>query len=133
MASFEPVEGVTRGGKGKDIGKGKAAESDGGKVKAVDDTMRVDFFKDYLVEVHAAIKAGADVRGYFAWSLLDNFEWALGYSKRFGLHYVDYTDEGDLERTPKASSLLLNEIFSSNTIPGPLLKTLTGIPNMKFK
>lgn len=60
-----------------------------------------------------------------AWSLLDNFEWALGYSKRFGIHHVDY-ESGGLERTPKASALLLGEIMANNSIPGGLLKALAG-------
>jgi beta-glucosidase len=47
-----------------------------------------------------AIRAGADVRGYFVWSLLDNFEWGSGYANRFGLVYVDYQTQ---QRTPKTS------------------------------
>ncbi|MFL6617847.1 MAG: family 1 glycosylhydrolase, partial [Povalibacter sp.] len=58
-----------------------------------------------------AIVQGADVRGYFAWSLLDNFEWALGYAKRFGLIHVNYETQ---KRTLKASARLYSEIIASN-------------------
>jgi beta-glucosidase len=68
----------------------------------VHDTERVDFLDQHLVAVADAIDAGADVRGYFYWSLLDNFEWAWGYAKRFGIVHVDYET---LERTPKDSAL----------------------------
>ncbi|KAB1203397.1 Beta-glucosidase 42 [Morella rubra] len=68
----------------------------------LDDKLRVAFFKTYLAAVAQAIKDGVDVRGYFAWSLLDNFEWAQGYTKRFGLIYVDYKNE--LSRHPKSSA-----------------------------
>ncbi len=67
----------------------------------VEDDRRVAYLDSHLRAVHAAIEAGVDVRGYFCWSLLDNFEWAEGYSQRFGLVRVDF--DGDLRRTPKAS------------------------------
>jgi beta-glucosidase len=57
---------------------------------AVHDDRRVAFYQAYLANVHKALTSGVPVRGYFAWSLLDNFEWAEGYSKRFGITYVDY-------------------------------------------
>lgn len=66
----------------------------------LDDTRRVRFHADHLRAVLAAKAQGVDVRGYFAWSLLDNFEWAEGYAKRFGLVEVDFET---LERRPRAS------------------------------
>jgi beta-glucosidase len=66
-----------------------------------EDPLRVDYLRTHLRAVREAIRQGADVRGYFAWSLLDNFEWAHGFSKRFGLFHVNYAT---LERTPKASA-----------------------------
>jgi beta-glucosidase len=69
---------------------------------AVNDTRRRDFVQCYLSACHDAITAdGVDLRGYFVWSLMDNFEWALGYSKRFGLHHVDFATG---RRTPKLSA-----------------------------
>lgn len=80
--------------------------------QVLNDTFRVDYYENYLEFVAEAIEEGANVRGYFAWSLLDNFEWADGYSKRFGLHYVDY--ENNLKRYPKESAVwfknMLNKI-----------------------
>ena len=64
------------------------------------DPGRIEFLSSYLEECGLAIKEGADLKGYFAWSFMDNFEWALGYSKRFGLVHVDYQS---LVRTPKDS------------------------------
>ncbi|GAB2791141.1 GH1 family beta-glucosidase [Streptomyces daliensis] len=66
----------------------------------VADDRRVDYLDAHLRELHRAMTEGADVRGYFVWSLLDNFEWAEGYTQRFGLVHVDYDT---LERTPKDS------------------------------
>lgn len=66
----------------------------------VEDQSRIDYLSAHLAEVRHAIADGVDVAGYFIWSLLDNYEWALGYDKRFGLVHVDFDS---LERTPKAS------------------------------
>ena len=59
----------------------------------VRDQRRIDYLRDHLAAVARAREAGADLRGYFVWSLLDNFEWAYGYSKRFGLVHVDYATQ----------------------------------------
>jgi len=67
----------------------------------VNDPDRIAYIKAYIEAMQRAIQAGADVRGYFAWSLLDNFEWGSGYSQRFGLVYVDFPS---LRRIPKASA-----------------------------
>lgn len=70
------------------------------EVDGDDDPRRVRYYEDHLKAVLAARAAGADVRGYFAWSLMDNFEWAEGYSKRFGIVGVDYETQ---ERKPRSS------------------------------
>jgi beta-glucosidase len=70
------------------------------EVLADDDPRRVRYYDDHLKAVLAARAQGADVRGYFAWSLMDNFEWAEGYSKRFGIVGVDYATQ---KRTPRTS------------------------------
>ncbi|MCO5572175.1 hypothetical protein L7F22_025926 [Adiantum nelumboides] len=80
--------------------------------QALQDFKRVHFHADYLYYLAAAIREGVDVRGYFAWSLLDNFEWISGYTLRFGLHFVDYTT---LKRYPKASAKWFKEFLSRNS------------------
>ncbi len=67
---------------------------------AVNDQLRIDYFDRHLAAAQQAIAEGVPLHGYFLWSLLDNYEWALGYEKRFGLVHVDF---GTMERTPKAS------------------------------
>jgi len=71
----------------------------------------VDYLRKHLKAVHAAIQNGCDVRGYFAWSLLDNLEWSHGFSKRFGIVHVDFANQ---TRTPKASALLYAKVIASN-------------------
>lgn len=81
---------------------------------SVDDPQRVAYLRDHLGAIEAAMEAGASVSGYFAWSLLDNFEWSFGYSKRFGIVRVDYET---LERTVKSSGRLFSQIARTNAIP----------------
>jgi beta-glucosidase len=76
-----------------------------------EDTQRIAYLYAHLRAVHAAIQAGCDVRGYFAWSLLDNLEWAHGFSKRFGIVHVDFATQ---RRTPKASAALYRRVIESN-------------------
>nr|BBA65141.1 beta-glycosidase [uncultured microorganism] len=78
---------------------------------AVHDPLRVQYLRDHLLAVHAAIEQGVDVRGYFVWSLLDNFEWAAGYGPRFGIVHVDFETQ---KRTPKTSARYYTEIIRSN-------------------
>ena len=77
------------------------------------DTLRVEFLTSYLHGMHEAIQQGADVRGYFLWSLMDNFEWAEGYRKRFGLYYVDYKT---LERTAKPAAKWYANVTGHNAV-----------------
>eukprot|EP01018_Ginkgo_biloba_P033176 Gb_05698 [translate_table: standard] len=77
--------------------------------EALNDTWRIDYYSKHLYHVQHAIREGSDVRGYFAWSLLDNFEWGNGYTVRFGIHYVDY--KHSLRRYPKASALWFRKML----------------------
>ena len=77
----------------------------------VDDQLRVSYFREHLRAAHVAIEQGVNLRGYFAWSLLDNFEWSYGYGKRFGIVHVDFDT---LERTPKDSALFYAEVMRSH-------------------
>ncbi|AQL08787.1 Beta-glucosidase 11 [Zea mays] len=80
---------------------------------ALKDSKRVKYHNDYLTNLAASIKDDAcDVRGYFAWSLLDNWEWTAGYSSRFGLYFVDYKD--NLKRYPKSSVQWFKNLLASS-------------------
>ena len=74
------------------------------------DPLRVDYLRKHIAAVRAAVEAGVDVRGYFVWSLLDNFEWSLGYSKRFGIVHVDFETQ---KRTPKESAHFYSGVIAS--------------------
>lgn len=77
----------------------------------IHDRQRVDYFSSHIAAVGQAKKEGADVRGYFAWSLLDNFEWAEGYAKRFGIIYVNYDTQ---ERVWKDSARWYQDFLQGN-------------------
>ncbi|KAJ4759704.1 Beta-glucosidase 6 [Rhynchospora pubera] len=91
----------------------------------VDDVERVKFMQGHLTYLSSAIRKGADVRGYFVWSLIDNFEWSFGHSLRFGLHHVNYKTQ---ERIPKLSAMwysafLRGSAINKNWNENPSLKT----------
>jgi beta-glucosidase len=77
------------------------------------DTDRIMFLRNYLSQLQRAVSDGVPVKGYFLWSLMDNFEWADGYGNRFGLHYVDYATQ---RRTPKLSAAFYREIIARNAV-----------------
>jgi beta-glucosidase len=79
----------------------------------VDDPERVDYLRRHLAAVSRAITRGVDVRGYFVWSLLDNFEWAHGYEKRFGIVHVDFATQ---RRTPKESARFYAGVVAANAL-----------------
>ena len=79
----------------------------------IDDRLRIDYLTTHLRAIGAAIAAGVDVRGYFLWSLLDNLEWAHGYSKRFGIVHVDHATQ---QRQPKASARFYAKVIAANGI-----------------
>jgi beta-glucosidase len=76
----------------------------------LEDPLRVDYLRTHLRAVHDAMRQGADIRGYLAWSLFDNLEWAYGFSKRFGLMHVNYDT---LKRTPKASAHFYSRVIAT--------------------
>ncbi|MEO7277920.1 MAG: GH1 family beta-glucosidase [Sphingomicrobium sp.] len=79
----------------------------------VDDADRVMYLRNYITQFHRAVAEGYPLKGYFLWSLMDNFEWADGYSKRFGIHYVDFKTQ---KRTPKLSAAWYKEVIARNAV-----------------
>ncbi len=80
----------------------------------VHDARRVEYHREYLAALSRAIQDGADVRGYHAWTLMDNFEWAEGFSQRFGLAYVDFKTQ---QRTIKESGRWYAKVAAGNALP----------------
>jgi beta-glucosidase len=101
-----PVLEVTENG----CSYGDAPDANG----VIQDTRRIDFYRGYLEAVARAIADGADVRGYHAWTLLDNFEWAEGYRQRFGLAWVDFATR---DRTLKESGRWYGRVAAENSLP----------------
>lgn len=85
----------------------------------VHDPLRVSYLREHLLAAHAAIARGVDLRGYMVWSLLDNLEWSLGFSKRFGIVHVDFATQ---QRTPKDSARYYARVIASHggVLPEPL-------------
>jgi beta-glucosidase len=79
----------------------------------VEDTDRVMFLRNYLTHLQRAVLDGYPVKGYFLWSLLDNYEWADGYEKRFGIHYVDFATQ---QRIPKLSAEWYRQVIAHNAV-----------------
>jgi len=84
---------------------------------AVKDPERIAYLSSHLKAAHAAITAGVDLRGYFLWSLMDNFEWASGYAQRFGIVFVDYRTE---KRIPKTSAYWYRDVIATNAVEAAL-------------
>lgn len=80
----------------------------------VEDLPRVEYYRGHLRAALEAIRRGVNLRGYFAWSLLDNYEWSLGYSKRFGIVHVDFDTQ---RRTPKASARFYADVVRTGGAP----------------
>ena len=77
----------------------------------VEDPLRVAYLRKHIEALRKAIEKGVDLRGYFVWSLLDNFEWSHGYSKRFGIVHVDFATQ---KRTPKDSARFYSQVIATN-------------------
>ncbi len=77
----------------------------------IEDPLRVHYLREHIRAVRDAMDRGADVRGYMVWSLFDNLEWSLGYSKRFGIVHIDFETQ---KRTPKASAYFYSKLIAEN-------------------
>lgn len=89
----------------------------------VEDMRRVDYLRDHLVEARRALSDGAPLAGYFAWSLLDNWEWGQGFAKRFGLFRVDYATQ---KRSPKDSAHFYRAVIAAHAVPDGFGRISTG-------
>ncbi len=92
---------------------GTSADDTLNKSGLVDDSDRIMYLRNYLGQFRRAAAEGYPLKGYFLWSLMDNFEWADGYGKRFGIHHVDFATQ---KRTPKLSALWYKELIRRNAL-----------------
>jgi len=93
---------------------GRAAEDYIAPDGAVHDPERIQYLHAHLAAAARAVESGANLAGYYVWSLLDNFEWAYGYQKRFGIVFVDF---GSQRRIPKSSAHFYSEVARANAVP----------------
>ena len=91
------------------------------------DTDRIMFLRSYLTQLQRATSEGVPVRGYFHWSLMDNFEWADGFGTRFGLLYVDYATQ---QRTPKLSASFYREVAARNRLASVMELNSGGVVHL---
>ena len=101
-----------------------AAYADQRSNGTVEDPSRISYVERHLDAIARAIEHGIPVHGYFLWSLLDNFEWAMGYSRRFGIVYVDYAT---LERVPKASYRWYRDFIAAQRMPVSIARALSSL------
>ncbi|KIY94599.1 beta-glucosidase [Monoraphidium neglectum] len=107
QAEYNPRGGII-------VTENGVAVEEAGVAEALKDIERAVYLKRYLTEVHkAVVKDDVNVRGYFVNSLLDSFEWGHGFTKKFGLHYVNFET---LERVPKMSANWLGEVIRRNRL-----------------
>jgi beta-glucosidase len=92
---------------------GAAFDDEFGPDGTVEDADRLAYVERHLRACHAAITAGVPLRGYFAWSLMDNFEWTWGYTKRFGLVHVDFASQ---RRSPKRSAMWYSGVIKQGSL-----------------
>jgi beta-glucosidase len=96
---------------------GAVFDDEPGPTGAIDDTRRIAYLDAHLRAAHDALTKGVDLRGFFVWSFLDNFEWAEGYAHRFGIVHVDFET---LRRTPKASARWYSQVARTNVLDPPI-------------
>jgi beta-glucosidase len=92
---------------------GAAFEDVVGEDGRIADARRIEYLRDHLAAVHRALTGGVPLRGYFVWSFMDNFEWAHGYTKRFGLYRIDFPSQ---RRMAKESAFWYRDVIASNSI-----------------
>ena len=93
---------------------GCAAEDYVDSAGTVNDLDRISYLHQHLEAAARAVKAGVNLAGYYVWSLLDNFEWAWGYQRRFGIVYVDFETQ---RRVPKNSARFYSDVVRANAVP----------------